>query len=440
VSDRDQVSRQKVSHVEDPKALGRRLRELRTEAGLSRRELGFPGCSPAYIAKIEAGDRVPSLQVLRELARRLQVSEGFLVNGSDPESSFFSGLLEAEVALRLDDFEQALVLYEEALEQADTDALRSQALEGLGHVACRAGDPRQAVEYLTEALRLGGDEPFDRPRLTETLGRVYASLGELAPAIALFERCVEHFDHELDPIQYVRFACLLGYALTDNGDFAAAERVVARALVHGRAVTDPYTRSRLYWSQARLLLEQGKSDLAERYARKTLDTLSATEDTYALGHAHQLLANVYLDLGRPEEAEELLREGRPLIASAANKIELAHYQIEEARVLAALGREEEAAALAMKITPELGEAQPGDAGRAYLLLAEIFEDVGERVRAKELYELGVELLEQQGPNRYVVGGYRSLARLLKDEGRSEEALRVLERAVDVQEQVGRALR
>jgi tetratricopeptide (TPR) repeat protein len=129
-----------------------------------------------------------------------------------------------------------------------------------------------------------------------------------------------------------------------------------------------------------------------------------------------------------------------LIASAANKIELAHYQIEEARVLAALGREEEAAALAMKITPELGEAQPGDAGRAYLLLAEIFEDVGERVRAKELYELGVELLEQQGPNRYVVGGYRSLARLLKEDGRSEEALRVLERAVDVQEQVGRALR
>lgn len=435
---RPRASRQKLRHVEDPRALGRRLRELRIEAGLSQRALGFPGCSPAHVAKIEAGARVPSLQVLRELAKRLGVSEDFLVTGSEPES-ISSVLLDAEVALRFDDFVQARALYERTLEQADSDKVRSQALEGLGHVAFRVGEPRHTVEHLTRALVLGGDEPFDRPRLTESLGRAYAMLGELAPAIALFERCVEHFGRQGEVIQYVRFACLLGYAFTDSGNFAEAERVVAKALDAGRGVTDPYTRSRLYWSQARLLLEQGRSDLAEHYARKTLDTLSATDDTYALGHAHQSLAHIYLDLGRAEEAAEILREGWPLIASAATPIELAHYQIEEARALAALGQKEEAAALAMKVTPELADAQPVDAGRTYLLLAEIFEELAERARAKELYELGLELLERHGPNRYLVGGYRGLARLLKDEGRPDEALEVLERAVDLHEQVGRAL-
>ncbi|HXF98660.1 MAG TPA: helix-turn-helix transcriptional regulator [Gaiellaceae bacterium] len=62
-------------------AVGRRLQEARTGAGLSQRELAFPGCSPAYISRIERGQRTPSLQVLRELARRCGVSERFLAWG-----------------------------------------------------------------------------------------------------------------------------------------------------------------------------------------------------------------------------------------------------------------------------------------------------------------------------------------------------------------------
>ena len=75
------MPRRKSTHVDDPAAVGRRLREARERAGSSQRQLSFDGCSPAYISRIEAGERIPSLQLLREMGRRLGVSEDYLATG-----------------------------------------------------------------------------------------------------------------------------------------------------------------------------------------------------------------------------------------------------------------------------------------------------------------------------------------------------------------------
>ena len=75
--------RARTPHYDDPAAVGRRVYEARETAGLSQRELAFPGCSAAYISRIERGERVPSLQVMRELARRTGVTEEQLAFGRD---------------------------------------------------------------------------------------------------------------------------------------------------------------------------------------------------------------------------------------------------------------------------------------------------------------------------------------------------------------------
>jgi tetratricopeptide (TPR) repeat protein len=242
-----------------------------------------------------------------------------------------------------------------------------------------------------------------------------------------------------DPVQYVRFAGLLAAALTDNGSFAEAERVLASALTKGRHVADPYTRARLYWSETRLRVEQGQSEIAARYGRKTLAILRTTEDTYALAHILQMLAHIYLDLERPHEALELLREGSELIAAAGTPVDIAQFRIEEARAFAALGELERAASLAMRSANELRDANAVDAGRAYLLLGEINVSLGDQARAQELLELAVEQFEPQVPNRYLVQAYRRLSEVLKAKGDTEGALVLLERAVGVQERVGRPL-
>jgi len=429
------MARKKSTHIDDPVAAGRRLKGARERAGLSQRELAFPGCSAAYISRVESGDRVASLQVLRELARRLEVSEEYLATGGLVAAA--SALDDAEVALRFDEMEDAARLFESALKDARGDTERSRAFEGLGQVAFRSGDPELAVELFEKALSLLEDDVAERPTLAESLARAYASLGQLARSIAILERCVEAYTG--DPVQYVRFAGLLGAALTDNGNFAEAERVLATALSRGREVADPYARARLYWSESRLHLEQGQSELAARYLRRTLEILRTTEDTYAVAHVLQSLAQIYLDVHRAAEAFELLGEGRALIEAAGTPLEIAQYRVDEARALAALGDRDAAAALAMEAIGELRGTEAVDAGRTYALLGEIFAELGEAARARELLELAVDLLEQQAPTRYLVQAYKRLATLLKEQGDKDGALGVLERALGVQERVGRPI-
>jgi transcriptional regulator with XRE-family HTH domain len=65
--------------------IGVRLRRLRTERDLSQRELAEPGVSYAYISRIEAGTRQPSVKALRKLASKLGVTTSYLETGIDTD-------------------------------------------------------------------------------------------------------------------------------------------------------------------------------------------------------------------------------------------------------------------------------------------------------------------------------------------------------------------
>jgi len=430
------MPREKSTHVDDPAAVGRRLKEARERAGLSQRRLSFRGCSPAYISRIESGGRTPSLQLLRELGTRLGVTETWLATGKD----FSAGTLlrDAEVALRLDDFDRAEQLYDEVLEDAEGDAAAlARALEGLGQLAFRRGQPRKAVELIWKSLDTEHVEPCERPGAAESLARAHAALGELPRSISVLEQCVERYVDE--PILFVRFSAFLGAALTDSTEFSTAERVILAALDKGRELNDPQSRARLLWSQSRLLIEQGRTVEAEEYAQRTLETLRATEDAFSIALIIQTLAHIKIELGQAGEALDLLEEGWPTIASMGSPLERTQFRIEQARALAATGELDQAGAMAMESASALGDAHRVDSGRALVTLGEVFEAVGEPERAREVYELAIERLEQQPPGRYLVKAYKQLGTLLRSLGRSEEALELFDRALDLQDRAGRIL-
>ena len=62
--------------------MGQRIRRLRLDRGMSQRELAEPGVSYAYLSRIEAGQRAPSLKALRIVARKLGVTVEHLETGS----------------------------------------------------------------------------------------------------------------------------------------------------------------------------------------------------------------------------------------------------------------------------------------------------------------------------------------------------------------------
>ena len=65
--------------------VGERIRQRRLELGLSQRDLAEPGVSYAYISRLEANARKPSVHALRKLAPKLQVSVHWLESGEqDP--------------------------------------------------------------------------------------------------------------------------------------------------------------------------------------------------------------------------------------------------------------------------------------------------------------------------------------------------------------------
>jgi tetratricopeptide (TPR) repeat protein len=421
------VPRRKSTHVDDPREVGRRLREARERAGLSQRQLSFPGCSPAYISRIEAGDRIPSLQLLREMGRRLGVSEDYLATGTE-RSDEAATLVQAELALRLDEVDAATELYEAALEKASMPEERARALAGLGQVAFRRGDPRAAIGRIEEARTTSRDRLGDEPAAADTLGRAYAMVDELEASIAVFNESLAAAEERGDKVESARFAVLLANAHIDAQGFDQAEKLLERALEIAPDSRDPILRARLYWSQSRLYTLQQRPDQAARYAKRALHILEATEHTEYTAKAHQLLAHIEVDREHPQEALESVRHGLELLGEQGSAVDRALLVLEEARALVQVDEPEQAASLAMEAVGLLENASPHDAGRGYALVAEVYEQLGDREKALELYELAAERLEAQ-PGRYLVEVYSKLARLLEDSGQKDEALEVLKRAV-----------
>jgi len=86
-------------------SIGARVRRLRLSRGLSQRQLASSGLSPAYISRIESGQRTPSVRAIRVLAHRLDVTPEYLESGTDiaPGEALELRLTDAELRLRLGD-------------------------------------------------------------------------------------------------------------------------------------------------------------------------------------------------------------------------------------------------------------------------------------------------------------------------------------------------
>ena len=423
------MPRRPSTHVDDPLAVGERLREARKSAGLTQRQLAFEGCTAAYVSRIEAGARVPSLQIIHEFARRLGVTPEYLANGRAHGGDLSTELLEAEVAFQLGDERRARELYEAARESADSPAALARAELGLGRLALYRGETAEGVSHLERALASGQLAHGDASAAANDLGRSYVGLGRFDEAFALFDRFLTEARERGDRYDEVRFALLLSNSYVDHGDYGRAHEALGGVLDLARETIDPKLRASLYWSQSRVHLSQGDPDRAAEYAHLALATLKASEQTLEAARALLLLAFIENERGNPDAALELVDEGEPVVASSAARetTDAAMFTVERARALAGLGEADRAAELLLGIAPRLNDAAPADAARAYAAVAGIFRSQGDVARALELYELAVE----QAPlaDRHVVAALTAMAEIYEERGDTQRSLELLKQAL-----------
>ena len=425
------MPRRELTHVDDPKAVGRRLRQAREAAGLTQRQLAFPGCTAAYISLIEAGSRVPSYQILREFGRRLGVEAEYLATGAS-DTAAVDPLFDAELAARLGDGERARSVYQAIITDGDNPNLVAQAKVGLGLLAFESGEHAEAIALLEEGL-VDTEASASTAVAADRLGRAYALTGRFDEAIALFSRYLVAAKKRGDPLDSIRFAVLLANTQIDRCDYGAAETVLSEILDQARDAADPTDRAFVYWTQSRLHSSQGEAELAGRYARLALTALEQTEHSRYVANAFLLLATLENDQGHSAEALQLVEQAEPVVKASGNRYDIGRLELERARAELGLGNKEEAASRALGSLPLLADTSPTNAGRSYLVAASVFRALDDEARALELYELAVDSFPAQ--DRHAAEAYQAMAEIAKAAGRKDDALDYLERALSARSAV-----
>jgi tetratricopeptide (TPR) repeat protein len=415
--------------------IGKRLKRLRLDRGFSQRELAAPGVSYAYISRIEAGTRQPSVKALRRLAAKLDVSAGYLETGShlDAAETRELRLADFELAIRLGEEAGAETPLRELVDEAIASGDRASALRGrvaLAQLAQQRGRHREASELIEAALEGEPFSPVDKVDIYSQLGRAYTEGGDPQRAVDLFERSMTEIAGT-EPTLEARYATLLSYALSDMGDLARAENIVHEALERVDDIQDPYTRVRLYWSIARLALTEGRAAVALTNIRKAIALLQATDDTFHLGRAHILAAYIMLSHEDAGAAERHLDRAESLLGVALEIRDQLDLATQRARVAVLQGHADEAVRLARLALELAGSEAPVDRGLALSALGDALVLEGNGQEAGDAYAEAVDLLESQGRWRHATTACRAWGRMLRETGQEEEAMDVLERAAEL---------
>jgi tetratricopeptide (TPR) repeat protein len=395
---------------------------------LTQRQLAFEACTSAYVSRIEAGARVPSLQILREFASRLGVDTEYLATGRAKGEDSASKLVEAEVVRRLGDETEATELFEQVRADGEFPAAVARAKLGLGLLALGRGDQVAGVAMLEDCLESGELTLDEASAAAQALARSYLAQGRADEAFSICDRSLDEARARGDHFNQVRFALLRASAFTELGDVGAATTALGEVLGIAAEIVEPRRRARLYWSLSRTYHAQGEVDHAQEYARLADAVLKASERAREAAHALLLLARFENDQRNAGRALELLDKGKAAAAEGQGSAGAAYFAIERARALDMLGNWEEARSLLLVAMPLLDELAPAESAPGYMATAELLRSHGESARALELYDL----VNESAPNRHAADALAAMAEIYEALGETQMAVDLVKRALAAQ--------
>ena len=351
--------------------IGVRLKRLRLERGLSQRELAAPGVSYAYISRIEAGARQPSVKALRRArgeARRLRrVPRDRLAPRARRRARADADRPRARRPARRDPRTRA---------SRSRRVLAEALAAGDGRRGARAGSRSRSLarDAATSTphgrAARGGDRGRARSRRSSAPISTRSSAaptppGEAGPrgrrsSSAASPRCASR---AATPSLETRYATLLSYALSDAGDLARAEEVVRRRSPATASIERPLHAGPALLVARPARARGGPAGVALANARRAIALLETTEDTINLARAHLLAASIMITRGEPDAAARHLDDAERLLgaASSARATPLL-LRVKRAQVAALRGDGAATVALAREALAAIGDKLPPGAG------------------------------------------------------------------------------
>ena len=416
--------------------IGERLRRLRLERGLSQRQISSRGVSNAYISRIEAGTRAPSVKAIRELAKKLGITPDLLERGVDanPREEREVRALRAELTLRLDkDAGTAERLLLPILEEAERDAderASSRARLLLGLAACQSKDNKRALEYLLPLIAEERLNPVASPELFRAAARCLGATGRQYEAVEALEKALARSEELVGPGSALAaaFASDLAVLLAQSGSGEKADQLLARTFAEADQPRDPNEQARIFKKQAHAAREEHdmRGELAS--LRRALASLEASENAHGLAQAHLLYAHMLIDAGKASDALANVDLAESYLVGGETETEGFRIRRERARAALRSGKPEETIALARSALATAAVIDPVERGGAHWTLAEGLAATSQIAAAEVEVGKALSLLRTADP-RMASKLLRWWAKILRQGGRNDEAFAVMEEAL-----------
>ncbi|MET8998976.1 helix-turn-helix transcriptional regulator [Amycolatopsis sp. Hca4] len=406
-------------------SVGERLRELRTERGLTQRELAGPQYSAAYVSSVETGARTPSGDALRFFAQQLGIDPDELLGGRSPRELIELDLELIETAERFlaGDARRATPRMQRIRRHAERlDRPRQAGIALLWLAGYSTGDVR--TKYVADAeTALSGEPPPVRAMVVPLRAAVLTAWGEVQYSVHLLETCHAELlrDGYPQPSMLLTLRACLAERHLRQGDLERAAEYAESALRltrGGPAVLAELTRSHVEVCRSHLA--------ADRFADAAASVAAAydlmQERALHPAMAYCLLARARIR-GRAGDVEGALAD-LGAARETAWPDDVPAITVELAAEYLAAGRLETAAALLDQVRPAVVSGTPL-AAELRLQLGSLARARGDARRAAEDLRAAVELATGLGARGVLVRALRPLSELLGETGKQAEAADVL---------------
>lgn len=294
----------------DARALGERLRQLRTERGLTLAQVAGRKFSAAFLSQVERGLVRPSAANLAYIADRLGIDRHQLLQvtprAADREVAELR-LVEARAAMAREDptaVLQALDALPDPLAASDAleaAVLRADALIHLGRHQQAAELIRAAVDAAPATVLA----PDIRLRIAEVMGRSFyrrQRYHQALQALREAESCLD--DAGVDPMTRSRFLRARGMCLFMLGSESDAIRDYEAALDASGTVADLAELGRIYDALNSAHQTLGNYAEALGYARRSAQIFEVLHNARHLGHTQHNIGELFLKQGDFDAAAE----------------------------------------------------------------------------------------------------------------------------------------